>query len=197
MYVHKLIQTILKQKTTTNHFKNFKNYLRNYWKNFSYHSYQTGSKKSMIGNEFVFNNNVGLHYKCHDISLNLKFCWFDKMHKRHNKPKKRQLIFQYQTINSFRYFITVILNYKKIKKCRERTSKIKVARVVNSKLTFTDKFFYSLIILTELCKIRYRNWNKPLLFQSNHVICLKKWELWPAATTIEFNIFCWNFDVSY
>ena len=114
MYVHKLTQTILKQKTTTNHFKNFKNCLRNYWKNCSNHSYQTGSKKSMIGNEFVFNNNVGLHYKCHDISLNLKFCWFDKMHKRHNKPKKRQLIFQYQTINSFRYFITVILNYKKI-----------------------------------------------------------------------------------
>ena len=25
------------------------------------------------------------------------------------------------------------------------------------------------------------------------VICLKNWKLWQAPTTIEFNIFCWNF----
>ena len=23
--------------------------------------------------------------------------------------------------------------------------------------------------------------------------CLKNWQLWRALTTIEFNIFCWNF----
>ena len=28
--------------------------------------------------------------------------------------------------------------------------------------------------------------------------CMKNWKLWLAATTIEFNIFCWNFPhVSY
>ena len=31
----------------------------------------------------------------------------------------------------------------------------KVARVVNLKLVFTDKFFYNLVVLIKLCKIRY------------------------------------------
>ena len=31
----------------------------------------------------------------------------------------------------------------------------KVARVVNLKLAFTDKFFYNLVVLIKLCKIRY------------------------------------------
>ena len=31
----------------------------------------------------------------------------------------------------------------------------KVARVVNLGLVFTDKFFYNLVVLIKLCKIRY------------------------------------------
>ena len=36
------------------------------------------------------------------------------------------------------------------------------------------------------------------MFSKNPVFCLKRWKLWQAPTTIEFNIFCWNFaHVSY
>ena len=35
-----------------------------------------------------------------------------------------------------------------------RTQSIKVACVVNSKLVFTDLFFYNLVVLINLCKIR-------------------------------------------
>ena len=76
--------------------------------------------------------------------------------------------------------------------------RIKVVRVVNLKLDFTDYCFYNLVVLIKLCKIRYRNYGRPLLFPRNQVFCLKNWKLWRASTTIEFNIFCWNFaDVFY
>ena len=55
---------------------------------------------------------------------------------------------------------------------------IKVARVVNLKLAFTGWFFYNLIILIKLYKIRYVNLNKALLFPRNQVICLKNLKLW-------------------
>ena len=32
-----------------------------------------------------------------------------------------------------------------------------------------------------------------ILFPRNQVFCLKNWTLWRASTTIEFNIFYWNF----
>ena len=35
--------------------------------------------------------------------------------------------------------------------------------------------------------------DKVILFPINQVICLKNGKLWQAPTTIEFNIFCWNF----
>ena len=45
----------------------------------------------------------------------------------------------------------------------------------------------------KLCKIRYLNENKALLFPRNQVIRLKNSKLWQAPTTTELNIFCWNF----
>ena len=37
-----------------------------------------------------------------------------------------------------------------------------------------------------------------LLFSRNQLFCLKNWKLSRAPTTIEFNIFCWNFpELSY
>ena len=38
-----------------------------------------------------------------------------------------------------------------------------------------------------------KNLDKALLFSRNQVFCLKIWNLWRGPTTIEFNIFCWNF----
>ena len=77
-------------------------------------------------------------------------------------------------------------------------SYFKVAGVVNLRLAFTQWFFYNLVILIKLCKIRYLNLNKALLFPRNQVICLKNWKFWWAPTTIKFNISCWNFaHVSY
>ena len=39
-----------------------------------------------------------------------------------------------------------------------------------------------------------RYWlGKVYYFQETRSFCLKNWKLWPAPTTIEFNIFCWNF----
>ena len=65
-------------------------------------------------------------------------------------------------------------------------------------LDFTDWFVYNLVILIKLCKTRYLNLEKTLLFPRNQVICLKCWKLWRAPATVEFNIFCWNFlHVSY
>ena len=73
------------------------------------------------------------------------------------------------------------------------SNSFKVARMVNLKLTFTEWFFYNLIILIKLYKIWYLNLDKAILFPRNQVICLKNWKLWRAPTTIKFDIFCWNF----
>ena len=75
---------------------------------------------------------------------------------------------------------------------------IKVARVVKLKLAFMESFFYNLVMLIKLYKIRYLDLDKALLFPRNQAICLKNWKLWQAPTTTKFNIFCWNFaQVSY
>ena len=70
---------------------------------------------------------------------------------------------------------------------------LKVARVVNIKLSFMDWFLYYLIILIKQWKISYENFDKALLFSRNLVFCLRNWKLWRAPTVIEFNIFCWRF----
>ena len=51
-----------------------------------------------------------------------------------------------------------------------------------------DWFCYDLIILIKKCENPYKNLDKPLLFSRNQV-CLKKWKVWRAPTTTEFNIF--------
>ena len=38
-----------------------------------------------------------------------------------------------------------------------------------------------------------KNLDKALLFSRNHVFCLKICKLWPAPTTLQFDIFCSNF----
>ena len=35
--------------------------------------------------------------------------------------------------------------------------------------------------------------DKVLLFSRNQVFCLKTWKIWRAPTTLEFNVFYWNF----
>ena len=50
---------------------------------------------------------------------------------------------------------------------------IKVARVVNLKLAFTERFFYNLIILIKLCKTPYLHLDNALLFPRNQLNCLK------------------------
>ena len=67
-------------------------------------------------------------------------------------------------------------------KLENRKALIKVARMVNLKLVFTDWFFYNLTLI-KLCKIRYLNLDKSLLFPRNQIICLKNWKLWRAPTT--------------
>ena len=70
---------------------------------------------------------------------------------------------------------------------------LKVARVGNLKLIFRYYFFYNLVILIKLYKIRYLNLDKALLFPRNQAICLKNWKLWRAPTASKFNNFCLNF----
>ena len=71
---------------------------------------------------------------------------------------------------------------------------LKVAHEVNLKLAFMEWFFFKLVILIMLCKIRYLNLDKAL----SSAICLKNWKLWRASTTTKFHIFCWSFaHVSY
>ena len=65
--------------------------------------------------------------------------------------------------------------------------------VVNLKLAFAEWFFYNLVILIKLFKIRYLNLDKAILFSKNPVICVKNWKLWRAPTSTKFNNFCWNF----
>ena len=69
----------------------------------------------------------------------------------------------------------------------------KVARVFNIRLRFTELLFCNLIILIKWCKIQYLSLDEALLFPRNQVTCLKNLKLWWAPTTIELNIFCWNF----
>ena len=70
---------------------------------------------------------------------------------------------------------------------------IRVARLVNIKLSFTDQLFCNLIMLINWCKIQYLNLEKALVLPRSQIICLENWELWRAPTTVEFNIYCWNF----
>ena len=46
-------------------------------------------------------------------------------------------------------------------------------------------------------KIADKNSDKALLFSRNQVFCLKIWKLWWAPTTLQFNIFCWNFALVF
>ena len=64
---------------------------------------------------------------------------------------------------------------------------------VNTKLAFTDRFFYNSIILIKKRKICYLNLGKALLFPKNQAICLKNLKHWRAPSTTDLNIFCWNF----
>ena len=48
-----------------------------------------------------------------------------------------------------------------------------VARVVNLKLAFTEWFFYNLVILIKLCKIRYVNLTKLLYFRETRLVVWK------------------------
>ena len=66
-----------------------------------------------------------------------------------------------------------------------------MAHVVKLKLAFMEWFFYNLVMLIKLHKIRYLSLDKALLFPRNQAICLKNSELWQASTTAKF-IFCWN-----
>ena len=58
--------------------------------------------------------------------------------------------------------------------------------IISLKLTFMELFFYNLVILIKLFKIRYLNLDKALLFPRNQAICLKNWKLWRASTTTNF-----------
>ena len=51
------------------------------------------------------------------------------------------------------------------------------------RISFYGLISYQLIILMKLCKIRYLNLDKALLFPKNQVICLKNWKLRRAPTT--------------
>ena len=86
-----------------------------------------------------------------------------------------------------------LVKYTSVNTAQKMKFSIKVARVVNLKLAFTEWSFYDLIILIKLYKIRYLNLDKALLFPRNQIFCLKNWKLWRASTTIKFNIFCWKF----
>ena len=65
--------------------------------------------------------------------------------------------------------------------------------MANLKLAFTDWYFCNFVIQIKLCKIRYLNLEKPLLFPRKQVICLKNLKLWQAPTTVEFIFFSWDF----
>ena len=48
-------------------------------------------------------------------------------------------------------------------------------------------------MLIKWSKIQYLDLDKTCAFPRNQVTCLKNWKFWRALTTMEFNIFCWNF----
>ena len=58
---------------------------------------------------------------------------------------------------------------------------------------FIDWFYYNLTILIKWCQISFKYLDKAVLFPRNQVFCLKIWKLWRASTTLQVNIFCWNF----
>ena len=75
---------------------------------------------------------------------------------------------------------------------------LKVVRLVKLKLAFMEQFFYNLVILIKLYKMRYLDLDKTLLFPRDQAIGLENWKLWRAPTAEKFDIFWWNFaHVSY
>ena len=54
-------------------------------------------------------------------------------------------------------------------------------------------FFYNLEMQIKLCKIRYLNLGKTLLFPRNQAICMKNWKVRRTPISTKFNNFCWNF----
>ena len=75
---------------------------------------------------------------------------------------------------------------------------LKVVRLFKLKLAFMVQFFYNLVILIKLYKMRYLDLDKTLLFPRDQAIGLENWKLWRARTAKKFGIFWWNFaHVSY
>ena len=75
---------------------------------------------------------------------------------------------------------------------------LKVVRLFKLKLAFMVQFFYNLVILIKLYKMRYLDLDKTLLFPRDQAIGLENWKFWRARTAKKFGIFWWNFaHVSY
>ena len=83
------------------------------------------------------------------------------------------------------------------KKWKYKLIIFRVACVINLKFAFKDWFFYNLIILVKLCKMRYLNLVTVLLFSRNQVICQKNRKLWRDPNTIEFNILFLTFSTQF
>ena len=67
---------------------------------------------------------------------------------------------------------------------------LKVARVVNLKLAFTEWFFYNLVILIKLCKIRYL-WNKRIILADAYLNNFIFVTVWNKVTAV------WNKNLLY
>ena len=67
---------------------------------------------------------------------------------------------------------------------------LKVARVVNLKLAFTEWFFYNLVILIKLCKIRYL-WNKHIILADAYLNNFIFVTVWNKVTAV------WNKNLLY
>ena len=75
---------------------------------------------------------------------------------------------------------------------------IKLAHVVKLKLIFTEWFFYNLMVLIKLCKIRHLNLDKALLFLKKPDYLSEKMKNLTSSNAVKLNIFSWNFaHVSY
>ena len=123
-----------------------------------------------------------------NLSTNYKWSWevFTNMYWCSRRPWNAQ---EKNTKGNNLLFMNKSLTCAHLKTSQLRNKYLKVAREINLKLTFTDRFFKNLIILIKLCKIRYLNLDKTLLFPRNQVICLRNWKLWRAPSSIKFNIF--------
>ena len=75
--------------------------------------------------------------------------------------------------------------------------RVKVTRVVKLKLAVMESFFYNLVILIKLNKIRYLSLDKALLFPRTQAICRKNSKRWRAPTTTKFNIFLLKFSTRF